>query len=129
MQPGKGSIQAGLVVQGDLMVKNTESLMNTGTSLKCPSTSTFFFMKITKKCLIFDYKKIVLSLCCGLKGLEMNYTKRYQVYCSLYLRNLVKGGPKAAFSIATTPRCRWGRNSFPWIAPLYPWSLPYNAEC
>ena len=42
---------------------------------------------------------------------------------------LVKGDPKAPFSIATTPRCRGEHYSIPWIAPLYPWSLPYNAEC
>ena len=41
----------------------------------------------------------------------------------------VEGNPKAPFSIATTPRC-WGRcYSFPWIALLYPWYVPYNAEC
>ena len=39
------------------------------------------------------------------------------------------GDPKSPFSIATTPRCRGGCYSFPWIAPLYPWSIPYNAEC
>ena len=33
------------------------------------------------------------------------------------------------FSIATTPKCRGGHYSFPWIAPLYPWYIPYNAEC
>ena len=32
-------------------------------------------------------------------------------------------------SIATTPRCRGGRYSFPFIAPLYPWNVPYIAEC
>ena len=42
---------------------------------------------------------------------------------------VVEGDPKAPFSIATTPRC-WGeRDSFPWIAPLYPSFVPYNAEC
>ena len=45
------------------------------------------------------------------------------------LAALVEGDPKASFSIATTPKCRGGRYSFPWIAPLYPWSIPYNAEC
>ena len=35
------------------------------------------------------------------------------------LETLVEGDPKAPFSIATTPRCREGRYSFPWIAPLY----------
>ena len=36
------------------------------------------------------------------------------------LATIVEGDPKAPFSIATTPRCREGRYSFPWIAPLYP---------
>ena len=45
------------------------------------------------------------------------------------LLTLVKGDPKAPFSIATTPKCSGGCYSIPWIAPLYPWSLPYNAEC
>ena len=31
---------------------------------------------------------------------------------------LVKGDLMAPFSIATTPRCRGGRYSFPWISPL-----------
>ena len=34
---------------------------------------------------------------------------------------------RAPISIATTLRCRGGRYSIPWIALLYPWSLPYNA--
>ena len=45
------------------------------------------------------------------------------------LATIVEGYPKAPFSIATTPRCRGGRYSFPRISPLYPWSVPYNAEC
>ena len=45
------------------------------------------------------------------------------------LTTLVKGDQKAPFSIATTPRSRGGCYSITWIAPLYPWSLPYNAEC
>ena len=36
------------------------------------------------------------------------------------LATVVEGDPKALFSIATTPRCRGGCYSFPWIAPLYP---------
>ena len=31
---------------------------------------------------------------------------------------VVKGDPKAPFSVPTTPRCKGGRYSFPWIAPL-----------
>ena len=45
------------------------------------------------------------------------------------LETLVEGYPKAPFSIATTLRWREGHYSIPWIAPPYPWSLPYNAEC
>ena len=41
---------------------------------------------------------------------------------------LVEGNPLAPFSIATTPKCWEGRNYIPWIAPLYPWSVLYNAE-
>ena len=32
-------------------------------------------------------------------------------------------------SITITPSCRVGPYSFPWIAPLYPWYVPYIAEC
>ena len=39
-----------------------------------------------------------------------------------------KGEPKTPFSLATKKRRKGGRNSIPSIAPLYPWSLPYNAE-
>ena len=38
---------------------------------------------------------------------------------------VVQGDQKAPFSIATTPRCREGRYSFFWIAPLYPWYVTY----
>ena len=33
---------------------------------------------------------------------------------------VVVGDPKTPFSVATTPRCRGGRYSFPCIAPVYP---------
>ena len=44
------------------------------------------------------------------------------------LTTIVEGDLKAPFSIATTLGCREGRYSIHWIAPLYPWSVPYNAE-
>ena len=43
--------------------------------------------------------------------------------------DLSKRGDTTPFSIATTPRCREGRFSFPLIVPLYPWYGLYNAEC
>ena len=64
------------------------------------------------------------------------------IYIYIYISNLhirdiskvnlaivVEGYPKAPFSIATTPRCRGGRYSFPSITSLYPRYVPYNAEC
>ena len=45
------------------------------------------------------------------------------------MATVVERDLKAPFSIATTPRCRRVRYSFPWIAPLYPRYVPYNAEC
>ena len=45
---------------------------------------------------------------------------RKQYITKIKLATIVEGDPKAPFSIATTPRCREGRYSFPRIAPLYP---------
>ena len=36
------------------------------------------------------------------------------------LATVVEDDQKAPFSIATTPKCRGGCYSFPWITPLYP---------
>ena len=44
------------------------------------------------------------------------------------LATVVEGDQKAPFSIATTPRCKGGRYSFLWVAPLYPWYVPRIAE-
>ena len=41
------------------------------------------------------------------------------VLIKVKLATIVEGAQKAPFSIATTPRCRGGCYSFPWIAPLY----------
>ena len=48
---------------------------------------------------------------------------------SVKLVTSFEGDPKISFSIATAPKCRGERYSFPWIAPLYSWSLPCSAEC
>ena len=52
-----------------------------------------------------------------------------KLHSKVKLATIVEGDLKAPFSIATTPRCRGGRYSFPRIDPLYPWSVPYNVEC
>ena len=45
------------------------------------------------------------------------------------LATSVEGDPKDFFSIATIPRWRGEHYSISEIAPLYPWSLPYNTKC
>ena len=61
--------------------------------------------------------------------LPVTVTVCIPIHIKVKLSTVVEGDPKAPFSIIATPRCRGGRDSFPWIAPLYPWSVPYNAEC
>ena len=46
----------------------------------------------------------------------------------IYIYQYSLNNLKVPFSIATTLRCRGGRYSFPWIAPLYPWYVPYKAD-
>ena len=58
--------------------------------------------------------------------METSPTTSWYQYDSV---TVVEGESKAPFSIATTPWCRGGRYSFPWIPPLYPWYIPYIAEC
>ena len=41
------------------------------------------------------------------------------------LATVVEGNQKASFSIATTPRCRGGFYSFPWIAQFYCFKFSY----
>ena len=45
------------------------------------------------------------------------------------LATLFRGEPKGLFLIATTQRCSGENYSIPWIASLYSWFLPWNAEC
>ena len=63
---------------------------------------------------------------------KLAYTKMLLNFWFPLVKNLViviEGDQKASFSIVTTPRCRGGCYSFPWIAPLYPWNVHYIAEC
>ena len=55
--------------------------------------------------------------------------KLHRWMCQVKLVTVVKGDLKAPFSLATTVRCKEGHCSFLWIVPLYPWCIPYNAEC
>ena len=58
---------------------------------------------------------------------EDKWPKQRVPFFRIMLATVVEGDAKAPFSIATTPRCRGGRYSFPWIAPFYPWYVPFMA--
>ena len=59
---------------------------------------------------LWGYAPQIIMIMITVKGLN-KYVK---------LATLVEGDRKAPFSIATTPKCRGGRYSIIWIAPLYP---------
>ena len=64
--------------------------------------------------------------------LQKHLERNIYIYIYIYIYKLttvVEDDLKAPFLIAATPRCKGGGNSFPCIAPLYPWFVPYNAEC
>ena len=56
------------------------------------------------------------------------FAKKYSNEIISCWETVVEVEQKAPFSIATTPRYRGGRYSFPWIAPLYSWYIPYIVE-
>ena len=58
--------------------------------------------------------------------MRLNFMMAYLI--SFNIKNKV-GDPKDPFSIATAPWCWGGCYTIRWIAPLYPWSLPYDDEC
>ena len=51
------------------------------------------------------------------------------IYMEEKFATVVEGDQKAPFSVDTTPRCREGCYSFPWIGPFYPGYVTYIAEC
>ena len=60
--------------------------------------------------------------CAGsnIKGVPTTLRPDAHTVSKIKLATEVEGNLKAPFSIATTPWCRGGRYSFPWIAPLSP---------
>ena len=53
----------------------------------------------------------------------------YVGFCPSSDNTFAEVDPKAPFLIAITLSRRGGHFSVPWIALLYPSSVPYNAEC
>ena len=53
------------------------------------------------------------------KRIDKRLYKNYTIIVAV-IGDPVEVDPKPPFSITTTPRCKGGRYSIPWIAPLYP---------
>ena len=75
------------------------------------------------KLALFSLKIDIISHPVRKEGLDKH--KHKHIYKKL--GTVIKGDSKAPFSIATLPMYQGGRYFFPGIAPLYPWSMPYNA--
>ena len=71
------------------------------------------------KLFVLDKNTCIITTVCKLFVLDRN--------CKVKLATVVEGDQKASFSIATTQK--GGGYSFPVIALLYPWYIPYIAEC
>ena len=65
-------------------------------------------------------KELYPPLHLGIVAIEKGVFRSPSTIKKVKLATIVEGDPKAPFSIVTTPRCRGGRYSIPWIAPLYP---------
>ena len=62
------------------------------------------------------------------KSSEPRFISSFANKTRVKLTTVVDDDPKTRFLLATTPRCRRRRYSFPWIALQSPWSVHYNAE-
>ena len=93
----------------------------------------FFFFSYLKKNYMKDFRESYLSYLIlfffFFFFFRLHFFSKLIVSKKKKLLTVVKGDQNAPFSIATTPRCRGGHYSFLWIAPLYPWYVPYIAKC
>ena len=92
------------------------------TSLKFPSDDGTRHMKpnVTDFMFLILYLSRLHIYCCrGGSSLSLKVYTFGFIIIYLYIVKSATLVPKASFSIATTPRCRWGRYSIPWIAPHY----------
>ena len=90
-------------------------------------SETKTLMRKLERILIKLYRQNV-SLLFNQTCLNEKTAAQRHTYILLLLVTIVEGDQNAPFSIAPTPRYREGRYFFLWIAPLYPWYVPYKAE-
>ena len=85
---------------------------------------------IFQHCLLAVYTFLLAVLqCSDSVGPKTSWTFSLLLYIYIMLVTIVEGDPKAPFLLASTLRCWGGCYTFSWIAPLHPWSIPYNAKC
>ena len=69
---------------------------------------------------IFICVCVCVCVCACVRVSVSLYMHIYMYMYKVKLATVVKGDPKAPFSVATTLRCKGEYNSFLWIALLYP---------
>ena len=79
--------------------------------------------------LVSGWYRLLLAYCLRYETLFFYLICGRSKYIALELVLSRRWTENSFFTIAATPRCRGGRYSIPRIAPLYPWSSPYCAEC
>ena len=94
------------------------------TQSKCYPNLEIYILSITniEHSLFMNVANYIINIVCGLQ---------FYIYIYIYIKlaTVVEGDPNAPFSIAITLRCRGVCYYFPWIAFLYPWSIPYSVKC
>ena len=76
-------------------------------------SAIFMILKYLER--FFKYQRVSEIIC----GEDALFSKIFSPNITgAYNTIKIEGYEKAPFSIATTLKCRWGRNSFPWIALL-----------
>ena len=82
---------------------------------------------IIKQSIRINLSLLICLLKMTSENLSRNLAQVNLIESLVKLTTVVESDQKAPFSIATT--LRGERYSFLWIAPLYPWNVPYIAEC
>ena len=139
---GAGSYSAGILspttTGTELQLTQTDCNSNWPTQAVC---GTWLYNCLTTTCFLWAYASAPNSTTSTGQGDIPISSTRWTCFFRLITQvhrlidgsvedqYVTQGDRKAPFSIATTPRCRGGRYSFTWIAPLYLWYIPYIAEC
>ena len=102
-----------MILEGEVLFKRSLIFQ-----YACPA---IIFIVVIYKCQAWIWSKVFET---GVSQATHSYIYIYKVSKD---GDRSRGRPEGSLQIATTPRCKGGHYSFPWIALLYSWYVPYNA--